>query len=140
MIRQSPNGTYLLRYDKRPWTLNSERAGGVGRYGRARLVREWRHAFKQMALEAGIPELEAIAVTAQPEVRNKVMPDTAACIGAVKAAIDGLVDAGVIADDGPLYVRRLTFFAPIVTGEDAVTVAFRAVAPAASTAPQGVLL
>ena len=42
------------------------------------------------------------------------MPDVAACYPTVKAAIDGLVDAGVVPDDGPFNVTRITFRAPQV--------------------------
>lgn len=119
--------TYTLRYEKRPWTLNSERQGGYaktgqkgggGHHGRAIRTKEWRAKFAELA--AGYPPLRSIEVTVLPEVRNRTMPDTGACIGAAKAAIDGLVDAGVIPEDGPKYVRRLTFLAPVVTGVDAL--------------------
>jgi hypothetical protein len=116
---------YTLRYEKRPWTLNSERQGGHqgrkgggGHFGRASRTKEWREKFAELA--ADCRPLRSIEVVVLPEVRNKVMPDTGACIGAAKAAIDGLVDAGVIPDDGPRFVRRLTFLAPVVTGVDAL--------------------
>lgn len=111
--------TYVLRHEARPWTLNVERQGN--RWRRAQWVREWRGVFNALALEAEIPPLTAITVIVQPELRHRgSMPDTGACIGAAKAAIDGLVDAGVIPDDGPRFVRRLTFEAPVVTGVDAL--------------------
>ena len=111
--------TFTLTYEQRPWTLNVERQGN--RWKRAALVKQWRGAFAELAIEAGIPAMQAIDVTAQPFLRNRAhMPDTGACIGAVKAAIDGLVDAGVIPDDGPDIVTELTFLAPQVTGVDAL--------------------
>jgi len=110
---------YTLRYERRPPTLNVERQ--QHRMIRARWVREWRAIFNALALEAEIPPLPAISVTVQPELRHRgSMPDTGACIGAAKAAIDGLVDAGVIPDDSPRFVHRLTFEAPVVTGVDAL--------------------
>lgn len=118
---------YTLRYDKRPWTLNSERQGGYakknqkgggGKFGRANRTKEWRAKFAELA--DGFAPLRSIEVIVLPEVRNRTMPDTGACIGAAKAAIDGLVDAGVIPDDGPKYVRSITFLAPVVTGTDAL--------------------
>lgn len=106
-----------LRYERRPWTLNVERQGN--RWKRAALVKEWRAEFARLA--AGTARFDAIHVLVQPELKNRAaMPDTGACIGAAKAAIDGLVDAGVIAGDGPAIVRRLTFAAPTVTGVDAL--------------------
>jgi hypothetical protein len=45
------------------------------------------------------------------------MQDTAACFPAAKAAIDGLVDSGLITDDTPDIVKTITFHAPR-TGRD----------------------
>ena len=118
---------YTLRYEKRPWTLNSERQGGYGKqkggggkFGRAARTKEWRAKFAELAKD--LAPLRTAGITVLPEVRNNVMPDTGACIGAVKAAIDGLVDAGVLPDDGPRYVRSLLFLAPVVTGVDALVI------------------
>jgi hypothetical protein len=38
----------------------------------------------------------------------------------VKAAIDGLVDAGIVPDDSGEYVRMITFM-PAVRGDDQLT-------------------
>jgi hypothetical protein len=43
-------------------------------------------------------------------------PDTGAPILAVKAMVDGLVDAGALPNDRPETVRWLHFAPPIVTG------------------------
>ncbi len=107
--------SWQLTYHARPWTLNAERRGGTGHYGRAKLTREWREAFRVLALAEHIPPLSTLVVHAHPFYRTaRSLPDTAACVGSVKAAIDGLVDAGVIAEDGPAVVRRVTFHAPVV--------------------------
>lgn len=111
---------YRLTYEARPWTLNVERQGN--RWRRAKLVAEWRPEFQRLAESAAVPACGSIAVTVRPELRHGgSVPDTAACVGAAKAGIDGIRDAGVLPDDGPRYVRRLTFEAPIVTGRDALT-------------------
>ena len=111
---------YRLTYEARPWTLNVERQGN--RWKRAGLVKEWRPAFRDLAREARMQACQSIGVTVWPEVKDgRSLPDTAACVGAAKAAIDGVTDAGVIPDDGPAHVRRLTFMAPIVSGRDALT-------------------
>lgn len=118
---------YRLTYEARPWTLNVERQGN--QWSRAKLVAEWRPAFRDLAREARIPRCDTIAVTVWPELRHAGgIPDTAACVGAAKAGIDGLIDAGVLEDDGPLQVRRLTFMAPIITGRDALSLDIEAVA------------
>jgi hypothetical protein len=121
----SAAAAYTLRHERRPWTLNVERQGN--RWKRAALVKDWRAVFAALAREAHIPAFEAITVKVQPELRNRAsMPDTGACIGAAKAAIDGLVDAGVIPEDGPAFVHRLTFERPMVTGVDALTLTIEA--------------
>lgn len=118
--------SFVLRYERRPWTLNVERQGN--RWKRAKLVAEWRAEFARLATERQIPSLSAVHVTAIPHLRNRAsMPDTGACIGAAKAAIDGLVDAGVLAEDGPAVVRSLLFVAPEVTGTDALELEVRVV-------------
>lgn len=115
---------YTLTHYERPWTLNTERAGGKrgqgGKFGRAALTKAWRAEFRKLAENMGIEPMTQITVIAQPFTRNRVMPDTAACVGSVKAAIDGLVDAGVIPDDGPHIVTEITFLAPQPTGIDAL--------------------
>jgi hypothetical protein len=119
-----PDGqlTYRLTHEARPWTLNVERQGGTGHFKRAKLVKEWREAFTWLARAAHMAPAQTIGVTVWPEVRHGgSLPDTAACVGAAKAAIDGIVDTGMLPDDGPQHVRRLTFMAPIVSGRDALT-------------------
>jgi hypothetical protein len=111
---------YRLTYEARPWTLNIERR--ENRWRRGEKVAEWRTAFTTLAREERMRPAGSIAVTVWPELRHGgSVPDTAACIGAAKAGIDGIKDAGVLPDDGPEYVRRLTFMAPIITGRDALT-------------------
>ena len=57
-------------------------------------------------------------MASQSRVNARSMPDVAACYPAVKAAIDGLVDAGVVPDDGPFNVMRITFRAPEIANRD----------------------
>lgn len=114
---------YTIRYERRPWTLNAERSGSTHHFKRAELVREWRQAFAGLAMKAKVPPLERVFILAAPEVKDRrSIPDTGACIGAVKAAIDGLVDVGVLDGDGPDRVLLLSFVAPVVTGVDALAV------------------
>lgn len=88
--------TWTLTYHARPMSLNVERAGN--RFQRAPLVKEWRGAYRWLAAEDRIPPLQWIHVEARPQYRTaRSLPDTAACVGSVKAAIDGLVDAGEVA-------------------------------------------
>lgn len=78
---------------------------------RAALVKDTREAFGWMAKAQQLPEMRAVHVYATPLAKNgKWRQDVGACFPAVKAAIDGLVDAGILPDDNPDFVRQLTFF------------------------------
>ena len=114
---------------RRPWTLNVERQGKTNRWKLGDMVRDWRAEAKVLA--HGQPSLAPpVAVTVTPTLRHRgSMPDTGACIGAVKAMIDGIVDAGKLPGDGPGVVVELLFLAPVVNGEpDALTVVVESVA------------
>jgi len=104
--------SYTLTYEVRPdFTLNKERT--VHHMKRAKVVKEWRAAFCEIAQEQMVPRLEQIEVIVQPYVLNaRYRQDVAACFPVVKAAIDGLVDAGVLIDDNANIVKKLTFLAP----------------------------
>ncbi len=98
------------------WTLNGERK--MHHYTRAKRVKEWREAAATVAVARKIPKMECIEVRFIPHRKNKSgMADTGGHFPVVKACIDGLVDAGVLSGDGPDIVRRLTFEAPVVSGE-----------------------
>lgn len=109
---------YLLTYKKRPLTTNAERSGN--RWGRAEHTREWREAFAWIARRERVPRMRWINVTVQPFQKRGRLQDTAACNPSVKAAIDGLVDAGIVPDDTGDYVRQITFL-PCVRGDDQLT-------------------
>jgi len=107
-----PRRWTLVDYE-RPWTANAERTWHFQK--RARVVREWRERFAWLARGDRIPPLQRISVAAVPLVMNRrSLPDVGACFPAVKAAVDGLVDAGVIPDDSPQYVHSICFYAPLV--------------------------
>lgn len=56
--------------------------------------------------------MEWINITVEPFQHGGRLQDVAACNPSVKAAIDGIVDAGVLPDDSSEYVRSITFTAP----------------------------
>lgn len=77
--------------------------------------KRWREAGWALAREAGVPSCDAIALTVRgryPDRRS--LPDTDALAPAVKGVLDGLVDAGVIPDDGPDFVRCISYRPPLV--------------------------
>lgn len=81
---------------------------------------EWREAFRLMAQGCVPLAWCTIVVEHLTATRRKV--DVGAGALATKAAIDGIVDGGVLVDDGPDYVRRVTFNAPVYAGYDALIV------------------
>jgi crossover junction endodeoxyribonuclease RusA len=101
---------YSLEYPKRPWTTNFERS--KNRWVRANLTKEWRSAFMLLARQKKIPKLNQIEIEVEVWLKGGRLQDVAACNPAVKAAIDGLVDAGVIEDDSPEYLKSIKFYAP----------------------------
>lgn len=100
--------SWTLTCDLRPWTANHERR--MHHYERARRVRDYRLMFALLAGQARIPRLERVTVTAQPlSTSRRSRPDVAACYPPVKAAIDGIVDAGVLDDDDDEHLLAVTF-------------------------------
>ena len=104
-------------HGERPWTSNAERRWH--HMERARRVKDMRESFGWMAKAQGFPPMRKVRITATPLAKNrKNMMDVGACFPAVKAAIDGLVDVGVLADDDPRFVESLTFNATEVGDVD----------------------
>jgi len=91
---------------------------------RAKLVKAWREAAFAAATEAGVPSLGEIEVVFIPLRKDRRhMADTGGHFPVAKACIDGLVDAGVLPDDGPNFVKALEFRSPQVDGgEDRVLI------------------
>jgi hypothetical protein len=114
-----------LTHRARPWLLNSERAGssrGIGgTFGRASLTTEWRNAFALLAAADKVPPLRWASIEVAQLCRDRRMPDIGNCSPAVKAAIDGLVDAGVLEDDSTGHIAHLDYLPPRVVGYDALT-------------------
>lgn len=112
--------TWLLEYRSKPWTVNDERAGGkrgVGGYrGRATLTREWRDTFAQLCQAQRIPPLQWLTVEARQICPDRRRADVAGVSPAVKAALDGIVDAGVIPDDTDVYVHAEIFRPALILG------------------------
>lgn len=111
--------SWTLTHRAKPWTVNAERSSN--RWRRAEMVDEWRGVFHLLALEAKVPALTDGVVVATQTCRTKKRPDAGSCYGAVKAAVDGLVDAGVFVDDGPDIVRTIVMHGATTTGEDSLT-------------------
>jgi len=109
-IDEAEQTIYRLEFNQRPWTTNAERAGN--RWERAKLTKEWRAGFQLLAKYEKIPPMVWITVTVEPHQKGGRLQDVGACNPSVKAAIDGLVDAGVLPDDSSQFVKSLVFLPP----------------------------
>ncbi|MBO92356.1 MAG: hypothetical protein CMM27_10620 [Rhodospirillaceae bacterium] len=110
-----PNRTWTLSISGKLFTLNTER--GWHHHKRAKFVKEWRQAAYEEAIKAKVPKMRSLEVIFVPCRKDRRhMADTGGHFPVAKACIDGLVDAGVIPDDGPEFVTSLTFKAPQVDG------------------------
>jgi hypothetical protein len=113
----SNDGIWQLFDSERPWTANAERRWH--HHKRAQVVRDARARWAWHALAAGIPRLDRIQIDARPMAKDRRWrPDVAACYPAVKAAIDGLVDARVIPDDDDRHVLALRFLPVEIGGQN----------------------
>jgi crossover junction endodeoxyribonuclease RusA len=111
----------LRHTGERPPTMNAHRR--LHPQQRARVDARWRAIFHALAREAHIPPLDRCNVIVRPLHRNGRSPqDVAGCAPAAKAAVDGVVDAGVLPHDGPAHLLSLTFLPPLVDGHDGMVV------------------
>lgn len=112
----------VLVVERRPETMNAYRT--VHHFERARIDRSWRETFAYLALSAKPRRRwQTGRVVVRPICRpGTTMPDVAACYPAAKAAIDGIVDAGVLPDDKPEHLLEIRFVAPIRGERDALRI------------------
>ena len=121
MIWQSVRGKTLGR----PVTLNSERNNG--HWGQRRDTtaiwrRAARHTFTE-ALKAGeIRRLYIAKVQIVPRYLRGPLPDVGASAPTVKAIIDGMTEAGVIADDNPFHLESVLHLRPHLGTTDGIGV------------------
>lgn len=96
---------------ERPLTVN--RVASLHRQQWAKHTAEARGIWHLLALEARVPRLASAWITATPLHADARSPqDVAACAPEVKAAVDGLVDAGVLVDDDATHLLGITFLPP----------------------------
>lgn len=104
--------------ERRPFTVN--RLFTAHHMVRAKLNKQWRQEAHAQALGFE-PVKTPVKVFAWLMQSDRHYQDCGAMYPAVKAAIDGLVDAGVIPDDTPEYLSSIETFSPIYSpGRDAV--------------------
>lgn len=97
------NGPWDLVYFKRPLTINAV-YGKIHYRERAKIVKEWREAFRLLAEEQKLPKgLSYVGIEVLPVLATRSLQDAGNCIPAAKAAIDGLLIGGKHAKDEPGY-------------------------------------
>ena len=102
---------WVLTHFDEVLTVNKERT--VHWTKRSAVVKQWREAFGWLALAHGLPtngSVRAAHIEAVPLIKGAARQDVAACLPVVKAAIDGLVDAGVWRDDSPQFIKSVRFW------------------------------
>jgi len=113
----------LIRVPLRAWSLNEERSAHWSA-GRAR-TRETRGYLAWALAGRDLPTFrEPVEIEAQS---YGVRFDAGNDLPTVKAAVDVLVDMGVLEDDRAEYVRRLILNAPVPGGEPALELRVRPV-------------
>jgi hypothetical protein len=98
---------WAMVHHERPFTENELRKHHWS--WRAARTKEWREVFFWLAKEQHVPHLEQARAVVTHYVGNGHWPDTAACLPAAKAGIDGLVDAGMLDDDDPAHLVGIKF-------------------------------
>lgn len=114
VVRESPS-VLVAHRAKLPLGLNAAKKS-KGIWLIQKELADWKEWAKDEA-EGMAAMTPPVVVTVEHLRKNAAsMPDTGAPILAVKAVIDGLVEAGILPDDGPEFVVELLFLAPIIVG------------------------
>lgn len=100
-------------------TENAQRR--LNHFERNRIVPAWRWAAEITARAGSVPRFACVDVGAQASQSMGRLADAGAHLPIAKAAIDGLVDAGVLPGDGPEHVTSLRFLAPSRSTSDGLT-------------------
>lgn len=105
MTTEAPPITYEVHVLCDLWTANRERS--MHWTERDELVGFARMMAKQAAQQAHVPHLEAARIIATPQQARGRLADPGNHYPAVKACIDGLVDAGVLDDDRAPFIVEI---------------------------------
>lgn len=102
---------WVFRHYGKTWTVNEDR--NLHPYQRAARIKEWRGTWQILGLSEptchGLDRVRVFATPLLPAKGGAMNQDVGACFPAAKAAIDGLVDAGMCENDGPKHVISLAF-------------------------------
>jgi len=118
----------LIVHGDRPLTVNKART--LHPMAWAKFTSATRKTWHDLAVAERLPALDRIVVTATPLHADRRSPqDACACAPATKAAIDGLVDAGVIPDDNGKHLLLVVHTPPAVTGQNGLRLLIEELTP-----------
>lgn len=95
----------------RLWTANALRRSHWTT--RRRIVEQWRHDTAATARAQRVRTYARAVIEVRPQQARGRLADPGAHEPAAKAAIDGLVDAGVLPDDTGEHVVEVRYHAPV---------------------------
>lgn len=99
----------LIHYEL-PWTANQARV--MNRYKLAQNTKNWREAYWALAKQAKVPKMKSAEIH-YVSLLKRMSRDLVSEAPSAKAALDGIVDAGVLEDDRPPFVRFVGFHSPM---------------------------
>ena len=108
----------------RPHTMNTMRREHAQVSGKK--IHATRELWGWLGIEHKVRShrLDQVTIDVTPLHRDGRSPqDIVGCAPEAKAAIDGLVDAGLIPDDNPKHLRLVTFHPPRICGIDGLELA-----------------
>lgn len=97
------HGPWVITYLAQPWSANAARR--LHWRAEAKLVKQWRTDVCWLAKAQRIPTMERVRISGKVSQQRGVLADQFSYAPAFKAAVDGLVDAGVVADDDQTHVE-----------------------------------
>jgi crossover junction endodeoxyribonuclease RusA len=98
----------IYQHEGRVRSLNAERSAHWSK--RAKDAENWREAYYWLGKQQRV-KFGSVHITAEI-IQKRPLADCGNGLPSIKAAIDGLIDASVLVDDSPEYVRSITMVAP----------------------------
>ena len=105
--------TLVVDWCGRPPTTNAHRR--LHHHARAKVDAVWRKAGMDGVLQFPFRILPMVEVETWGIYPTKTVPDLDGTAPALKAVLDGIVEAGVLVDDAFPYVRRISYLPHVVT-------------------------
>jgi hypothetical protein len=117
-VEVGPHGGLYLKVSGKPKLVNALRA--ANRFRLSEEVAWWRSAGQAAAVSAAAPPVKRPVVVYVHDYYRSRSHDVGAVLYGAKGFLDGIVDAGVLADDSAQYVHGLFFLAPRKAAADAL--------------------